>query len=52
MIKIILTDKWNPKRTEECVFETTSPIKASIFIQSLKSSLDYNQWGIKTEVNL
>jgi hypothetical protein len=50
MIKIILLDRWNPARSASQVFETTSPVKASRFIQSLKSSLDYNQWEIKTEV--
>jgi hypothetical protein len=48
MIQIILKDKWNPRRSDSCVFETSSAAKAAIFIKALKSTLDYNQWEIKT----
>ena len=48
MIQIILKDKWNPARADNCVFETSSTAKAAKFIKGMIKILDYNQWEIKT----
>lgn len=50
MIQIILKDRLNPYRAEVVVFETTNPVKASIFIRGMRKGLLYNHWEIKTKV--
>jgi hypothetical protein len=50
MIKIIVIDKLNKNRAESCIYQTTNSAKASKFIQSIKNSLIYNQWEIKTVI--
>lgn len=50
MIKIILKDRLNPYRAESVVFETISPVKASVFIRGMQRGLLYNHWEIKTKI--
>ena len=50
MIQVILKDKTNPYRAEDCVFKTKEMKKAHAFITGVKRGLIYSEWELKVKI--